>query len=165
MSVGLTTPDLSTDLGNDDQVEFGKFLSARGSRSKYKSHGSNSAVRFLSVARFPPSRPPASQYASCLSEGCQERPAFGIPGDRSRVYCRRHRITGAVTLASAGWKMPEGPGSAGAGGWVEAEEDGMGVRCRRHRIVKQFTPVYGSRIEGAVLVRVKSRRGERIYSV
>lgn len=56
-----------------------------------------------------------------------ERPGFGVPGDRSRVYCKRHRVPGAVNLAAVGWKIPEGPRNADAGGWVEAEEDGMGV--------------------------------------
>ncbi|CAN0435941.1 unnamed protein product, partial [Laminaria digitata] len=63
------------------------------------------------------------KYASCLSEGCTERPRYGVPGDRSRVYCARHRVPGVVGLASVGWNFPDGP----RGGWVEAEEDGMGV--------------------------------------
>lgn len=56
-----------------------------------------------------------------------DKPAFGVPGDLSRVYCRRHKVPGAVGLASAGWKFPEDSREAEPGGWVEAEEDGMGV--------------------------------------
>lgn len=63
-----------------------------------------------------------------MSEGCVERPEYGIPDDRSRVYCKRHRVPGSANMSSsAGWKIPDGPRGAEAGGWVEAEEDGMGV--------------------------------------
>ncbi|CAN0525573.1 unnamed protein product, partial [Ectocarpus sp. 8 AP-2014] len=74
------------------------------------------------------------KYASCLSEGCLETPRYGLPGDGSRLYCKQHRFPGSVSLASTGWKIPDvgdggGGGARGAhgGGWVEAQEDGMGV--------------------------------------
>lgn len=44
------------------------------------------------------------------------------------MYCKRHRAPGAVGLKSVGWKIPDGSLQGDAlGGWVEAEEDGMGV--------------------------------------
>jgi hypothetical protein len=66
---------------------------------------------------------------TCLEEGCEKQPSFGLEQNDQALWCSAHSPPGSVSLNRLRCVEPEcsGPRSFGS------MEDGRGMRCRAHK--------------------------------